>query len=226
MRTSTPIALFSFALALYAAPFAQAASSSKNVRQLSDQNLFEVHLQNGLASSHKRLPSEVISHHERSEEEDEEESLALPVGESSKSTTTSSSSTSETADNADASSGSEPKKYTARQPSHFIKHFKHRSSRMGKRRLTDSQDVFANVHFERDSDDLDSSIWDIPALVARVIDSTSASSSSTPVSSRKSLLSALIVHCADQCVLTLTETPAATSSHAEQSQPATPSLSS
>lgn len=174
MRTSTPIALFSFALALYAAPFAHAATSghSKDVRQLSDQNLFEVHLQNGVASSHKRLPSEVINHHERSDEEHEEAAPVLPIAESS-----SESSASTTAESSSSSN-------TGRQPSHFIKHFKHRSTKLGKRRLSDSQDVFATVHFERDSDDLDSSIWDVPALVARVIDSNTAifSSSSIPYS--------------------------------------------
>lgn len=174
MRTSTPIALFSFALALYAAPFAHAAASnSKDVRQLSDQNLFEVHLQKGVASSHKRLPSEVLNHHERSEDEQDEE-LALPVAGSS-----SEPSASTTVDGESSSSSS-----TGRQPSHFIKHFKHRSNRLGKRRLSDAQDVFANVHFERDSDDLDSSIWQVPAMVARVIDSNTAIfSSSTPESS-------------------------------------------
>jgi len=159
MRTSTPFALFSFALALYAAPFAQAAAgSSKDVRQLSDQNLFEVHLQKGVAASHKRLPSEVISHHERSEDE---EDLVMPVAGSS------SSSESTTVDNESSSSSSHSD--SARQPSHFIKHFKHRSNRLGKRRLSDSQAPF---HFGRDSDDLDSSIWEVPALVARVIDDT------------------------------------------------------
>lgn len=178
MRTSTPIALFSFALALYAAPFAHAAASghSKDVRQLSDQNLFEVHLQKGVASSHKRLPSEIISHHERSDEEQEESDLVLPIAGPS-------SEPSAPVATAESSSSSN----TGRQPSHFIKHFKHRSNKLGKRRLSDSQDVFATVHFERDSDDLDASIWEVPALVARVIDSNTAifSSSSTPSSGER-----------------------------------------
>jgi hypothetical protein len=162
MRTSTPFALFSIALALYAAPFAQAAAGPvNNARQLSDQNLFEVHLQKGIAASHKRLPSEVIPHHERSEEE--ETDLVMPVaGSSSPSSETL---TSTTITNEPSANSSD----SARQPSHFIKHFKHRSNRFGKRRLSDSQTA---LQFERDSEELDSSVLDASAVIARIIDET------------------------------------------------------
>lgn len=177
MRTSTPFALFSIALALYAAPFAQAAAGpSKNARQLSDQNLFEVHLQNGVAASHKRLPSEVISHHERSEEE--ETDLVMPVaGSSSPSSETLSSATTNNEPSANSSD-------SARQPSHFIKHFKHRSNRLGKRRLSDSQ---TTLQFERDSDELDSSVFDASAVIAHIIDESKSivMSSSSQQSTRK-----------------------------------------
>lgn len=203
MRTSTPIALFSFALALYAAPFAQAAAaSSRDVRQLSDQNLFEVHLQNGIAASHKRLPSEVISHHERSEEE---EDLVMPVAGSSSETPAPT-----TVTNADESSSSN----SARQPSHFIKHFKHRSNKLGKRRLSDSQTA---LHFERDSDDLDSSVWQVSALVARVIDSKPSSISSLIASTCKFLgCFGIVVHLLTESSYSCTAASTETSSTAQQ----------
>jgi hypothetical protein len=157
MRTSGSLSLFTLALALYVTPFVH-ASGAHSGRQLSDQNLFEVHLQQAAASSHKRLPSEVLNHHER----DDAEELA-PAADAGDATTAPS--TSADATDADASA----KSYTARQPSHFIKHFKHR--RLGKRRLSDES---PSIHFERDSEDLDSSVWQVPALVARAFDVNAA----------------------------------------------------
>lgn len=98
-----------------------------------------------------------MSHHERSEGTEDEEA------ESSSAATT-----------VQASTETDSKKtFTARQPNHFIKHFKHSARKFAKRRLTEL-DFDTTTHFERDSDDLDSSVWSVPALVARVFDAETA----------------------------------------------------
>lgn len=164
MRTSGAISLFSLALALYVTPFVQAAprSGPHPGRQLSDQNLFEVHLQQAAAGSHKRLPSDLLNHHERSEEEEKLVGDVVQAADDEVVDVTAA-----PVSTPDSESSSSQAAYSARQPSHFIKHFKHRSNKLGKRRLTDQA---ASIHFERDSESLDSSIWQVPALVARAFE--------------------------------------------------------
>jgi hypothetical protein len=144
MRASTTISLFSLALSLYLAPFALADPTPKTghaVKQLSDSNLFEAHLQHS-ESSHKRLPSEVINHHERDELVTAAPSaVSVPTAVIEISTSATSSPLPSTS----------AYKFTPRQPNHLIRH---RAQRQGKQRLRKRDAVQEE---EEESDGVDES---------------------------------------------------------------------
>lgn len=143
MRTSA-LAFLAIAAALCSTSSPVLAARSQK-GQLSDANLFEVHLQKP-ASGHKRLPSEILrDHHERDElveleDEQEEEILATaaPATVTASLTYGPSSTAPGSSPQSTSSSTTAPAQITfsPRQPSHFIKH---RRQRFAKRRLADAQ---------------------------------------------------------------------------------------
>lgn len=189
MRTNSPsLAFLTFTLSLYAAALTASTAHAEPMpvpegqgRQLSDQNLFEVHLQRP-ASSQRRLPSEILKDlHERDEvvaEAEQATVTAAPVASTSASlaalpSTAPASSSTVTAQAVEIT-------YTPRQPSHFIRHRRNRGDKPhGKRRLGSSEP--ATVTIARDTDEL-TSLWEIPEIVARAMEAygaTSATGSST-----------------------------------------------
>lgn len=155
-------------------------------RQLSDQNLFEVHLQRP-ASSQRRLPSEILKDlHERDEvvAEAEQAVTAAPVASTSASlaappSTASAASSTSTAQAVEIT-------YTPRQPSHFIRHRRNRGDKPhGKRRLGSSEP--ATVTLARDTDEL-TSLWEIPEIVARAMEAYGSTPATGTRASSKLLL--------------------------------------
>ena len=130
MRIS--LSIFSLALYVHFASFASAVPairSDEGVNKLSDANLFEAHLQQA-ATSHKRLPSEVISHHDRND----------PAASAMTSTVAPTLLPDPTASVISSSPKTARSDFTfiARQPSHFIKH---RTNRQHKKRFADVVDT-------------------------------------------------------------------------------------
>ena len=130
MRTPLSIATLSYLISLYLALAVQAVQPAvvkQDGKQLSDSTLFEAHLQLPVSSSHKRLPSDLLNHHEH---EDEIEALQGTAAVRSSSATSSSTHSLPPTD-------SPPSAFTfvPRQPSHFIKHH---ISRKEKNRRQDS----------------------------------------------------------------------------------------
>lgn len=115
--------------------------------QLSDANLFEVHLHKP-AAGHKRLPSEILrNHHERdelaeNEDEDEGEEIvatAAPASVTAALTYGPTSTAAVVSSTNSLSATAIPQiTFSPRQPSHFIKH---RRQRHAKRRLSEAQFV-------------------------------------------------------------------------------------
>ena len=131
MRSQTSAAIFTLALSLYiSAVRAEPAQYRPTFQQLSDANLFEVHLANPDTASHKRLPSDILAAtNSRHQPRDDSDDAASENAEAS---------TSDLVDssldvNADAEetvevSSPEVKKrrhFVSEQPSHFIKIRKH-----------------------------------------------------------------------------------------------------
>jgi len=186
MRTPSRVAVLSILYTLYFAslPVSAAVNNPKSyagaMRQLSDQNLFEAHLQKQ-APSHKRLPSEILGnrHGERSEGEAEEGTpgslsssaasiVAAATAEADASSAPTATATSTTSTQTDAEAAFQT--FSPRQPSHLIAFNRHKN---GKRRLDNGLFGLArsNLKFKRDSDDVPS-LWSLTQQEQRAMAST------------------------------------------------------
>jgi hypothetical protein len=155
MRTSA-FTLLTLALSLCAASQAQAEAARSNSHngQISDSDLFEVHLHKP-ASGHKRLPSEILrDHNERDglpDEEDQEEEEIMPTAAPASVTaalTYGPTSTVLASSSAYTTPAVAQITFSPRQPSHFIKH---RRQKHGKRRLSEAQRALQVVDADESS---------------------------------------------------------------------------